>query len=465
MKSILKYILLSILIGACETPDEFLDVKPDNSFNPSTLGEFESLLNNVSFSYRRLQNLTLIDPDIAMNDQSYANIMADEVMVNAFRWNHELYNEITNDPDYNDAYSNIFTFNQIIMDIEEATVNEGYEESDRANIKAEAHAQRAMEYFLLINEYAAHYDPDHPDIPGIPMPLENDIEAQLPRSSVSDIYSQILSDLEMAATLFDDTFEDVQPEANFRPGLASIYGLLAEVHLYMGEFEQAASYAEDVLLRYNFLYDYNTIELEDMENPWKGITETDLTFATLNKEVIWNRYHRWNYYNPFYLFSDDLVSTFDKARDRRWYFWSTQVSQNGIDTSPYYIFCMSDIETNAGITIPRLLLTYAEAQTRSGNVPQGLEALNTLLTHRISNFRPYEITDQNELLQLIKTERRKELFGTSLNTFDQKRYHIYGEKVPVFERSLNGMNYELSPGDQGYFIAIPLKIRNINPNL
>ena len=462
---IISLILLMIFSLGCENPDDFLDVKPTGILIPETLQDFEGLFRNYAYSRSRVINLDYVDPDVFMSDLTYG-FLSNEDDILAYQWNSELYNADQTDPDYNTPYSYIYLSNFILPLVDDAP-EANFNPANRSNIKAEAYAQRAMEFFLLVNEYAHHYDSSNPDIPGVALPVVTDLSAELSRSTVGEVYALILSDLEMARDLFNDDHPVIRTDGNYRPGKASVYALLAEVNLYMGNFEQAKINSDIALSMYDYLYNYNDIDFYDTSNVWNGYNITDLEYATTNKQVIWNRYNKWGFNNPIQLYHPELEALYDKVNDRRWYLHATQTTSGGTDVAPYHIFFFASAERNVGLTVPRLLLTNAEAKVRSGDGAGAITSLNKLLANRMVSFTPLTHSNDGATLQLIKDERRKELHGSSLNVFDQKRYHVLGENVPTYTRTIpiSGENITLEPGGDGYVIDIPLIVRNINPNL
>ncbi|WP_228851672.1 RagB/SusD family nutrient uptake outer membrane protein [Aegicerativicinus sediminis] len=467
----IKYIVLSLVVAftfSCENPDEFLDVLPKGRVIPSALKDYDDLLSNYAILRGKGENLRYMDPDVFMSDVVYGNIQNDVVSTNAYRWAHDLYPENGRDQDYIEFYDYIHQSNFILENIGDAEVG-NYQESMRPILRGEALAQRAFEYFHAVNEYAPHYDPNNPEELAIAMPLSVDLEAQLGKSSTGDIYNQILSDLERAMELIGPDYPAINRTMNWRPGTASILALLAEVHLYMGNFSEAVNYSNQALAKYNFLYDYNNVEFRNSSNPWLGYSVGgDINawiYGTLNQETIWNRYTQYGFRTP-HLYHPDFEALYDKDNDRRWHLFSTQVTSAGLDTSPNYCYIYVG-ERSVGLTTYRLMLTNAEAKARTGDGSGAIAMLNQLLEMRITNFTPYTHTDNASTLQLIKNERRKELHGSSLNIFDQKRYHIYGDNVPTYTRVIpdSGDTVTLEPGDEGYYLGIAPAILNLNPNL
>lgn len=461
------YLLLFVaVLFSCEKPDDFLDVKPTGRVIPTTLEDFDNLLNGIDMMFSRNVHMRFMDPDVYMNESSYASISGDNINENAYSWNSDLTLPDQANSDYNESYQFIHIMNFVLSEIDEADTGT-FNPAERDNLKAEAHAQRAMEIFLAVTQFAPAYDPDNLDTPAIAVPLEVDITKFYSKKTLGEVYSQILADLNRSLELLNGSYPDYNRVGNFRPGKASIYALLAEVHLTMGNFEEAREFSNRALALYDFLYDWNTIEFSNPDDPWAGYNTTVYNQVDSSEETIWNRSYIWSYSNPWQLYHEDLADLFDKNNDRRWHLRATQVSSGGVDVSPDYIFMFPRAYTQFGLTTPRLILTNAEAKVRTGDGAGAIAALNTLLEKRISNFTPLTHADNATTLQTIKDERRKELHGTALNLLDLKRYHAYGETVPTFTRTnpVNGETFTLEPGDEDYYVKIPLQVRNLNPNL
>lgn len=121
------------------------------------------------------------------------------------------------------------------------------------SIVAEAKFLRALAYFDLVRTYAlpptSTVSSPTKDL-GVPLvlqPIEGPGDLQsIGRNSVSEVYAQIVADLQAAAAGLDDGNVD---------GRASKWAataLLARAYLYMGEYAQAASAAESVINSGNF---------------------------------------------------------------------------------------------------------------------------------------------------------------------------------------------------------------------
>ncbi len=98
----------------------------------------------------------------------------------------------------------------------------------------------------------------------------------------------------------------------------------------------------------------------------------------------------------------------------------------------------------------------AESYIRKGNIVEGLAKLNELSEKRwkIGTFIPFSASTQEDALEIVLTERRKELILRGLRWTDIKRLNLQGKNI-VLNRNVNGQSYNLQPNDLKYAIAIP----------
>ncbi|MCF6223327.1 MAG: RagB/SusD family nutrient uptake outer membrane protein [Flavobacteriaceae bacterium] len=462
MKKRILILLVSIIIlGSCN-PDEFLDVIPTGTLIPQTVEDFDKLLEDYNTSYPTMTNMSYMDPDTYLPGKNYLDLWRNR-WKRQYEWAENQYTAEEDDRDWINRYTKIHVYNLVINDVDGAPLGKRTE-LDRQRVEGEAYAQRALDLFLLVNEYAPHISASTKDEPGIPMPLEIDLAAQLPRSTVGEVYEQILSDLDKAEILLVDA-PIYNEDANFRPGKAAMKALHALVNLYAGNFEAAKQFSNEALDLYDFVYDFTTIDHRTPGDPWGGLDMFDFNFSTDAKSVLWNRYHRYTFRDPAQLYHPDLLALFDQTNDQRFYLFSSNETFYGVDVSPDFCYARRNAETQAGITVPNLILVNAEAKIRTGDGPGAVAALNKLLVKRINNFTPLVHVDNTTTLRWVKEERRKELMATGNNLIDLKRYHAYGESIPTFTRIIEGQTFTLEPGSSKYVVPISPKIKFFNPNL
>jgi starch-binding outer membrane protein, SusD/RagB family len=118
-------------------------------------------------------------------------------------------------------------------------------EADRASVEGQALFLRALSYFELVRFYALPYEAGQPNAqPGVPLSLEPTRaigdKQFLRRSSVAEVYAQIVADLTKAETLL--------PEDNsWRASKFAATALLSRVYLQMGEYAKARDAANAVI--------------------------------------------------------------------------------------------------------------------------------------------------------------------------------------------------------------------------
>ena len=109
----------------------------------------------------------------------------------------------------------------------------------------------------------------------------------------------------------------------------------------------------------------------------------------------------------------------------------------------------------------------AECRVRLNDLDGALDDLNKLLVNRYSNavaFSPIEMQSQEELLQHILWERRKQLLMRGLRFPDVKRLNMDGREIG-FKRILDGVEYVLPPNDPRFAVAIPEEVIELAPGV
>ena len=138
-----------------------------------------------------------------------------------------------------DAYNTINICNNVLDAL--AVVNA----ADQGQVEGEALFIRAMAYFQLVRFYGQSYEAGGGNTQaGVPIVLRPtrgiDESSQVPRNSVEECYTQIVTDLTRAKGLL--------PEDNgTQAGKHTVAALLARVYLQMGRFADARDQANEVI--------------------------------------------------------------------------------------------------------------------------------------------------------------------------------------------------------------------------
>jgi hypothetical protein len=250
MKNIKKITLIAgiisaSLMGSCKK--EFLELEPytqiPGSEAASTVANMTSALNGA---YYGLINTNLYGRTLPV----FGDLLGDNVFVsvaNSGRYlNEQNYSITVNDGDvsgiWNTSYNDILRANNVISS---TITGDGVDQ-----MRGEAYALRALNYFNLVRLFAKPYT-DDPAALGVPLVLAFDPNPPsdwvLPaRNTVGEVYAQILSDLDNAYTLMS-TYRGSSYFSKY-----AARALQAKVNLYKGDYQSAYDQANDVIVNGGF---------------------------------------------------------------------------------------------------------------------------------------------------------------------------------------------------------------------
>jgi len=231
-------LLLAALFLVSSCSKNFLQSSPSDSTSPGQALSTESGMQTaLQGAYSGLKSINLWGASLPI----IGDLMADNIFVNPNNYGYYIpqytYSVTVQDATitgtWADAYTVILRCNNIINDTLTADVNVN-------EYKGEALAIRALVYFYLVDFYAKPFT-DAPSSPGVPLVLTSAPYDKPARSTVSQVFSQIVSDLEAADTLM--TIYTNSSQFSHYAG----EGLLAKVYMYMGDSTDALPLAVDVI--------------------------------------------------------------------------------------------------------------------------------------------------------------------------------------------------------------------------
>ena len=359
----------------------------------------------------------------------------------------ELINESTS-TDWDQFYSN--SLNEKNSDLEKKIWTNGYQQIYAANsviegltrsaelssdlkttLLGEAKFMRAFIHFYLTNLFG--------DIPLVTT-TDYRINSKIPRTSQSEIYSQIIKDLIDSENLLGTEYLDAENSSTHervRPNKYVVQAFLARVFLYQKDWSKAEDYATKVI-NINPLY---TLE----KNP-------DNVFLKESTEAIWqlkpsnpviSTYEGSNFIldtTPSYAsLQKDLVNQFNQEDERKKWVDSIKVGT----TTYYYPTKYKTKQTSTAyehteyymmIRLAEIYFIRSEARAQLNNLIGSQEDLNIIRTR--ANLSPISNSEQETILEYIQIERRIELF-TELGHrwFDLKRWNMANSVIA--EKSKN----------------------------
>lgn len=427
---------LCLLLFSCKKQ---LDVKPSLSLQvPVTLADFQALMDNNNVM---TQNWPYAGTDGA-DDGFITNTTWASVSVtnrNAYTWDREVFNELPRN-DWSYPYTVVFYANLVL----EGTAKYGDGSAAWRNVLGQAAFFRGYAYYALAQEFCKTYDMQTATTDaGLVLRASSDLNAKSARSTVSQSYRQLISDLTLAAAALP-----VEVAAKTRPGKAAAFAMLARAYLVMGDYTNAYTFADSCLRLNGKLVDYNQLT-----------AGSAASFKRFNDEVIFHTVLSSApvLLAPRYLVDTSLYASYTTGDLRKTLFFKKAA------TKPYANFNGSYDGTTAlfsGLATDELYLLRAEAAARSGKTATALADLNLLRKNRYSaaSYLPVSSTDAAEVLGWILAERRKELVLRGQRWTDLRRLNREEAYRKTVVKQVNGQRYELPPGDARYVWPIPRSV-------
>lgn len=442
-KKIYLFIIWSWLLCACQ--EEWLEVRQNKEqVVPQTLDDFQALLDNSA-----VMNLN----DCYLGELSTTDLILDEswwqrailVNRNAYIWKPDVY-EGEEVLDWNNGYQRIFYANTVLGLLTD------FPESDRKKqIMGSALFFRAFSYYKLAQVFCMPYKEGEAEHTlGLPLQIESNINEPVSRASVSDTYKRIEQDLSSALHWLPES-----TSVTTQPTKAAAYALHAKIALIKGDYGLAEEYATQALSIKSNLVDFNTLAsnasypLQDAEEVifYSQITAVfpiaDYTYYQISPELL-NAYLPGDLRKKIYFRSDEGTGGFNGSYCGRGFF--------------------------GGIATDELYLIRAECRAQLNQIEAALQDLNTLLQSRFAAdaFVPVSAGNQQEVLAIIREERKKELIFRGLHWEDLRRFNSNPVLAVTLSRSLGSQHYELPPNDPRYVLPVPdqvIKLSGIQQNL
>jgi len=447
-------IILSLQFG-CQ---KYLDIQPKGYLIPSTVEDYERILNN-----RDLQWSISTTLDILSDDSYIWSVEPPNIPVNstnqAYQWSEDIFltaSELQDYSFYNRLYENIYQYNAIINNIDNAT---GGTLSRKIIAKAKAKVLRAFSFWYLVNLYAKQYNnlTASADL-GIPLIMGTDLNQEIPgRGTVQQDFDFILSEINESIPLLPTSGSNL-----FDLDQRGAYGILARIYLSMENYPEAGKAAGEVLARNNTLVDYNSY-YATYNN--RGLTfiymSSTSPFSTgQSPEDIFIRYYNSSRGMAGNGIAQSVVNLFPDNDLRRVSLTPESVwtATPGVSTGNYYYMYYILYQYSIGITVPEMYLIRAEANARAGNIAAALNDVNTLRRYRIKTSEYQEITasTETEAVQTVLLERRKELLFKGARWFDMRRLNadpVYGFTPRHY--FADGTFVELMPNSNRYVLRFP----------
>ena len=512
LKDNILAVITLLTVTAC---GDFLEPNSKSEFVPKDAVSLNELLLGEGYQRNDMEGfnvfLNLMDDDIeATPYQTPSDGFDPNRFTASFTWQPDMFEmmELANSGHtnvYQSYYEVILGANAVIDYLSEVNDTE-----DNINkVKAQAYALRGFYYFNLVNIFGMPYN-YAPDSLGVPLKLHSAIEESddyLVRKTVREVYTQILADLHTAEETYHKLPASEQWSANYRTSLPMVQLMLSRTYLYMEDWTNAAKYAGYVMQDKNFkLDDMNDILLYGNDVNGKTIRNYASFSSYKSRETIWlygsiSDMFEWTYsyltatntvtgnrMYPYFQASEELLNTFVDydlrlnryivkspmgATNEQMYMAYGKVNigyttlKNGTTEIDYYLPKAATGEFGRSLRLSEAYLNYAEALAMTGDINGAADALNTLREKRFDpeDFEEETFSSQEELIQFVRDERRRELCFEGHRWFDLRRWGMPSITHIWHDSETASSTYRLEECDPLYTVPIPDEALQANGKL
>lgn len=353
----------------------------------------------------------------------------------------DMLNKKWKDTNWQRTYKCIGAINAIIYQGQqmEASVR-GHEVDSLRYYMGEAHFLRAFYYFFLTNVYGMPYNraTASKDF-SVPLKISETIEDRyFTRNTNEEVWGQISRDLDEAVRLL----KGYTPRTKLRAGYYAARALQCRVALYMEDYEKVIECASD--------FDHSSYQLINLN----GYNATSNVLGKSSPEIIFTMsqneipaifandgtvYNSTTYMNDpatsCFCVSDNLLNTYEINDLRLHYFFRHTKTTNATMPDKYKTWVNYNDQEKVSATyllrLSEIVLNRAEAEAMLGRTAEARQTLHRLRAMRFSEVNDSEVpTDEAQLVQFIRDERRRELCFEGHRWFDLRRYAV-NSKYPL----------------------------------
>jgi hypothetical protein len=326
---------------------------------------------------------------------------------------------------------------------------------------AEAKFVRALTYFALVTAYARPYNEDQGASKGLPLRLQAETTTannDLKRSTVAEIYAQISKDLDEAESDLPLNYSTALLNTT-RAHRNTAIALKTRVYLNSGKYAKVIEEAKKVVpsappfaaatgVKHQLgsiveIFTTNYTSTESILSV--PMTELDNVTGQTSFPYVVNANSEYNL-NPAGIWGDAGWRTADLRR-------TFARTASGVQFLTKYAKPSPFLDYLPILRYSEILLNYAEAAARTGDLPTAAALLRAVRTRSDASYEfPKEATGtQQALVATILNERRIELLGEGLRSID-----ILRTLAPFPAKSGNGLVApEVVPSQTNYVFPLP----------
>lgn len=493
MKRVIKYGFwcFALLLASCQ---DFLEPKSQSEYVPELVQSLQELLVGRVYMGPNDGAITgmmcFFDDDVACRSDLAgfdANSESNFEQVRlAYSWSDEMPLRLGGYNVYGTIYQKIVGCNAVLDYMDD--VDGSQEEKDY--VKAQALTMRAFYYYYLVNMYGKPYSADK-NAPGVPLKVTSNLSTDnIARSTVGEVYDQMVEDLLESERLFKKLPVADQYKREGLVNLPMIQLLLSRVYLYMENWQEAMNYGEKVINDYNISLlnlagggkgkkGGESVVFYSWENPEVlflfGDAYAANTFAITRLAFVAGKGWDFKYVATV---SDGLLDQYKDGDGRvdaylRWdQNWTNRLAVGKIEIDNGQI--QSGRAWGGALRVAEAYLNVAEAaamlykaQGEAAYLTKAKDLIDRLREKRIDSYyyQELDITDADDLISFVREERRRELCFETHRWFDLRRYGMDELTHVWYDAAGARVEYKLEKNDPGFTLLIPREAFELNHSL
>lgn len=417
--------LISLNFVRC---NKLLEDKPEKNLKvPTELNDFLALLNHTGV----VNNLTL-----GLGEVSSDNVAFEESTINTYsEYDKNIYSwqspimpvEATFSEPWLKPYMVIYRCNVVLEEIKKVVLLSNADQQLYDEIVGKAYFLRAYNHLILIGIWKGPFTAERKNEKGVPIRTTSDINYIDDKSTVGDVYDLIEEDLLKAIDLLP-----IKSEVKTMPNKIAAYALATRFFLLKGDYEKVIHYSNEVFTHHNDIIDYKEVDVT-ATYPFKAFN-TEVVFHVFGAFTLGNRAVNLGV-------SRELYELYDQHDYRKTAYYL--VNTNG--TIRYKGSYNGSTTMFTGLTTSEVLLNKVEASLRVGKHSDARVALKGFLSNRYAEaFDLDAYLSQDNLLQIVRDERRRELAFRDIRWMDLQRYYYLDGYFKKQSRRVDDKDFEFS---------------------
>lgn len=468
-------LLLALALSISSCGDDFLDARPETDLPADAVFSTPSrILSQVNGLYASVKAGSLLGGRYLI----YNDIRAEE-FVNRTTNSVTGYSVYQGNQDPSDTYVATFwsqgylAINRANLFLAGLAANSTVVSTEQAGFyRGEAKFLRALTYFSLVQIFAKPYVLDNGASKGLPLRLTGETTMannSMKRSTVAEVYAQILKDLNEAETELPNNYSSATLNTT-RAHKNTAIALKTRVLLAKGDYAGVITEANKIVSATAPFKSparvVNALQADVSavyKTPYTTL-ESILSFpmAETNSPGTQNQLgYYFNAGNVEYYVNTGATGIYNNAQfravdDRKTKLTVPSTSISGFPSIAKYSGISPFIDFVPSIRYAEVLLNLAEAEAEVGSQDRALALLKAIHLRSDATYE-FATLDKAGLISAILTERRIELFAEGFRANDILRR---GQSIRSF-----GAGATIAPTEARYIFGIPTVEQQTNPDI